>query len=155
MKNIFRPISDLLYHSGSKDTNLMSVPFCKGRSVAPTRCGCGLSSACIVSARPIMRKVHFFLLKVTALFQKTSLQNTPAHKHYSCSGPAEPGGPGVPWPPQIFPDSIWWGLTKHSSRSRSLSAGPPTFLYLRSALYLQHKSQEPIHVPTDRRRTAS
>ena len=40
-KIFFRPISYPLYHRGSKTTNLTSVPFCKGRSVAPARCDTG------------------------------------------------------------------------------------------------------------------
>ena len=33
-----RPISDLLYYRGSKNTNLISDQLCKGSSVLPARC---------------------------------------------------------------------------------------------------------------------
>ena len=36
-----RPISNLLYHRGSKNTNLISDQLCKGRSVLPARCETG------------------------------------------------------------------------------------------------------------------
>ena len=35
----FRLISDALYYRASKNTNLTSVQFCKGRPVTPARCG--------------------------------------------------------------------------------------------------------------------
>ena len=37
-KFFFRLISDALYYRASKNTNLTSVQFCKGRPVAPARC---------------------------------------------------------------------------------------------------------------------
>ena len=37
-KSFFRLNSDPLRYRGSKNTNLTSVQFCKGRPVAPARC---------------------------------------------------------------------------------------------------------------------
>ena len=62
-KFFFRPISDTLYYRGSKNTNLMSGEFCKGKPVTPATCvkvKSGSKNGAQVQNLTICKKIHIF-----------------------------------------------------------------------------------------------
>ena len=65
MKNLFRPFSDPPCYRGSKITNITSVQFCKGVSVAPATCKILVYSMNqIAEQMPSYQALHISLLYI-------------------------------------------------------------------------------------------